>query len=211
MINMSRISGIEFAAFAGPTCAGTRELAAAVVARLGIAAEMLALDDYHLLPSGPEAVQAESEGPTITCWEDPDLFGLDRFVEDLDAIAHGQNISRLKLPIDRTVEDRSSGLYIPRMTNLVEGILVLADERARTYFDHKFFVGIPLDIMVERRLERRKEGSEDPWDQEAYIKGPLVDGTVKWVLPQGEPDDVFNLDGLLPTGELADQVVDLIG
>lgn len=90
--------------------------------------------------------------------------------------------------------------------NIVEGVFIYHDQRARDLIDLRFFIDLPVEEMIRRRLARTPVDSTDPWDAPEYITGEMVKGTEKYVMPQREHSHVV-LDGLLPTSELANIVI----
>ena len=92
-------------------------------------------------------------------------------------------------------------VLVPSRFNIVEGVFVYHDPSARDLFDLRFFIDIPTDVMLARRLARSK-GGLDPWDQPSYIRHQMVEGTEYNVMPQKAYAHVI-LDGTKPTEELA--------
>ena len=90
-------------------------------------------------------------------YDHPDALEMDLLLAHLDALRSGQPIVR---PVyDFAIHDRSpQGLPIePAPVVVVEGILVLADERLRQRFDAKVFVDTDADIRLMRRIRRDLE------------------------------------------------------
>ncbi|HEY8041467.1 MAG TPA: uridine kinase [Polyangiaceae bacterium] len=90
-------------------------------------------------------------------YDHPDALELDLLIEHLDALRANQAIVRPTY--DFAVHDRApEGLQIaPAPVVIVEGILVLADERLRARFDAKVYVDTDADIRLMRRVRRDLE------------------------------------------------------
>lgn len=87
-------------------------------------------------------------------YDHPDALELDLLTKHLDQLRTGQSIQRPTY--DFTIHDRHpEGVLIePTPVIVVEGILVLADERLRSRFDVKLYVDTDPDIRVIRRIRR---------------------------------------------------------
>ncbi len=90
-------------------------------------------------------------------YDHPDALEMDLLCAHLDALRGGRAIVRPTY--DFAVHDRAAeGLRIePAPVILVEGILVLADERLRARFDAKVYVDTDADIRLMRRVRRDLE------------------------------------------------------
>src|SRR5438105_3695717 len=90
-------------------------------------------------------------------YDHPDALELDLLCGHLDALRSGACIVRPTY--DFSIHDRAKdGLRIePAPVILVEGILVLAEERLRSRFDVKIFVDTDADIRLMRRVRRDLE------------------------------------------------------
>jgi uridine kinase len=90
-------------------------------------------------------------------YDHPDALELDLLTTHLDALRTGDSIVRPTY--DFTTHDRAKeGLPIaPAPVIVVEGILVLADDRLRSRFEVKLFVDTDPDIRLMRRIRRDLE------------------------------------------------------
>jgi uridine kinase len=90
-------------------------------------------------------------------YDHPDALELDLLCAHLDELRGGRGIERPTY--DFTVHDRApKGLHLDATPVIVvEGILVLADERLRARFDVKVFVDTDADIRLMRRIRRDLE------------------------------------------------------
>lgn len=113
---------------------------------------LLEQDHYYRAQSHLPLVERE-----LVNYDHPDAIEMDLLLSHLDALRAGQPIVR---PIyDFAIHDRSpQGLPLaPAPVVVVEGILVLADERLRQRFDAKVFVDTDADIRLMRRIRRDLE------------------------------------------------------
>ncbi len=87
-------------------------------------------------------------------WDHPDAFDVELFASQLEALARGQSI---ETPVyefathSRSVQVRRVN---PMDVIVIDGILLLADERLRTVCDVKVFVDADPDIRLIRRIRR---------------------------------------------------------
>ncbi|MBS2017247.1 MAG: uridine kinase [Deltaproteobacteria bacterium] len=90
-------------------------------------------------------------------YDHPDALELDLLTTHVDALRVGQPITRPTY--DFTLHDRlKEGVRIqPAPVIVVEGILVLADDRLRSRFEVKLFVDTDADIRLMRRVRRDLE------------------------------------------------------
>lgn len=112
------------------------------------------LEQDHYYRAQPHLPLAERERVN---YDHPDALELDLLCGHLDALRAGERIVRPTY--DFATHDRASeGLRIePAPVILVEGILVLAEERLRARFDVKIFVDTDADIRLMRRIRRDLE------------------------------------------------------
>jgi len=90
-------------------------------------------------------------------YDHPDALEMDLLCAHLDSLRSGEAI--LRPTYDFAVHDRAlEGVRIePAAVVIVEGILVLADERVRARFDAKVYVDTDPDIRLMRRIRRDLE------------------------------------------------------
>jgi uridine kinase len=90
-------------------------------------------------------------------YDHPDALEMDLLCAHLDGLRAGEAI--LRPTYDFAVHDRATeGVRIePAAVVIVEGILVLADERVRARFDAKVYVDTDADIRLMRRIRRDLE------------------------------------------------------
>ena len=110
---------------------------------------MLQQDHYYR----SQAHLPEAERASVN-YDHPDALELDLLSTHLDALRGGYAIERPTY--DFTVHDRAKEpVHVePAAIIVVEGILVLADERLRSRFEVKLYVDTDPDIRVMRRIRR---------------------------------------------------------
>lgn len=191
---------------AAPTCAGKTTILSGLRHHLGDGVAVLSFDEYDLYPSGSPALEEALKNGTINNWEDPSLFDCERYLQDLQRLKEGKAVTLLSRSRESLAEGVAVRTVTPQRFTFVEGIFVLFDERASTLFDRRFYIDIPTEEMVRRRLARSPEGSTDPWDSKAYIEHEMVEGTDRFVKPQRTKADVV-LNGLQPVDQLVAQII----
>jgi uridine kinase len=138
---------------AGGSGSGKSTIARAVLEALPVGKGVLLQQDHyyraqsHLPPSERAGVN----------YDHPDALELDLLISQLDALRTGSSI--LRPTYDFTAHDRlKDGVPVdPAPVIVVEGILVLADERLRSRFEVKLYVDTDPDIRVIRRIRRDLE------------------------------------------------------
>lgn len=87
-------------------------------------------------------------------YDHPNAFDTDHMIEDLKKLIDGREILR---PVyDYTIHDRSSDkvLVQPKKVIVVDGILVLENEKLRDLMDIKIYVDADDDERLIRRIQR---------------------------------------------------------
>jgi uridine kinase len=135
---------------AGGSGSGKSTIARSILAALpegqGV---LLQQDHYYRSQSHLPAAERASVN-----YDHPDALELDLLSGHLDLLRTGSPITRPTY--DFTIHDRlKEGLKVqPAPVIVVEGILVLADDRLRSRFEVKLFVDTDPDIRVIRRIRR---------------------------------------------------------
>ncbi|MDO5038122.1 uridine kinase [Clostridium sp.] len=133
------------------------------------------------------------EERTKTNYDHPRAFDNDLLVEHLKDLIAGKEIEK---PIyDFTLHNRAkdTNLVKPRDIIIVEGILVLEDERIRDLLDIKVYVDTDADIRILRRLVR-----------DINERGRTVDSVVEQYLSVVRP---MHMQFTEPTKRYADIIV----
>ncbi len=138
---------------AGGSGSGKSTIAQSVLEALPVGTGVLLQQDHYYRSQShlPEAERASVN------YDHPDALELDLLTQHLDALRTGESIVRPTY--DFTIHDRlKEGVKVaPAAIIVVEGILVLADERLRSRFEVKLYVDTDPDIRVIRRIRRDLE------------------------------------------------------
>lgn len=137
---------------AGPTNTGKTTLNSELGRRIIPSPTVFSFDEYDLFPSGSEAMEKELIEHNIVNWEDPALFDEQAYVKDLERIKKGMPI----VLQTRSRESLASGEALrsinPTDLNIVEGVFLYHDPGARELFDFRFYIDLPIEEMIRRRL-----------------------------------------------------------
>ncbi len=110
---------------------------------------LIKLDSYYIgRADQPMEVRAAAN------YDHPDAFDWQLLNDHLASLTTGETI---EVPVyDYTIHDRSDRRMLVRPSKIivVEGILVLWEQRLRERFDLKIFVDTPADLRIIRRLKR---------------------------------------------------------
>jgi uridine kinase len=138
---------------AGGSGSGKSTIARAVLEALPPGRGVLLQQDHYYRS---QAHLPEAERGSVN-YDHPDALELDLLTQHLDALRTGQSIQRPTY--DFTIHDRAkNGVHVePAAIIVVEGILVLADDRLRSRFEVKLYVDTDPDIRVMRRIRRDLE------------------------------------------------------
>ena len=141
-----------FVDIAGGTGSGKTTLARHLKDAFGADACLIAHDSYYLDQS-----EKTYEERCKQNYDHPNAFETELLCRHLDLLAEGKEID---VPIyDYTVHSRAkeSEHVIPARVVLLEGILILSDERIRERLDLKIFVDTDADERILRRIRRDTE------------------------------------------------------
>ena len=138
---------------AGGSGSGKSTIAHSILENLPVGTSVLLQQDHYYRPQTHLPLEEREK----VNYDHPDSLELDLLTTHLDALRAGQSI--LRPTYDFTVHDRAKdGVPVaPASIIIVEGILVLADDRLRSRFEVKLFVDTDPDIRVMRRIRRDLE------------------------------------------------------
>lgn len=89
-----------------------------------------------------------------TNYDHPNSMDRELLIEHLLKLKQGQSIFVPEYSYVEYTRTQNTHLFSPRKIILLEGILLLTDERVRNLIDMSVFVDAPLDICFIRRLKR---------------------------------------------------------
>ncbi len=137
---------------AGGSASGKSTLAAALKETLGQRA-LLVLHDryYHSLPAHLR------HDPVAHNFDHPDALETSRMIRDLADLRSGHPASLPHYDYATHSRREEEEEVAPCPFILVEGILVLADERLRDMLDLRVYVNTPADVRLIRRIRRDVE------------------------------------------------------
>jgi uridine kinase len=135
---------------AGGTGAGKTSFARAVAARVGTEkVALLSQDAYYHDPS-----HLPFEERALINYDHPRAYDSELLMSHLDALKRGERVTRLAYDFVAHARVVLDGCVEPRPILLLEGILILEDERLRDHLDIKIFIDTDADVRVLRRLGR---------------------------------------------------------
>ena len=140
-----------FVGIAGGTGSGKSTLCTALQNKHPVAVGLIQLDDYFK----PEAEVPKLEG--MTNWDHPNALSLAKLARDLFELAEGNPVvintkNELLNPAYKRTKKRIPVEFRPKPVMLVEGFLVLWDERIRRFFATAIWLDIDHDVRWARRV-----------------------------------------------------------
>lgn len=126
-------------------------------------------------------------------WDHPDAFDVELLASHLEALARGEVI---EVPVyEFATHSRSTAVrrVTPGDVIVIDGILLLADERLRSICDVKVFVDADPDIRLIRRIRRDME-----------VRGRSLDSVLDQYLSTVQP---MHLQFVEPSKRYADVIV----
>ncbi len=191
-------------AVCGGSCSGKSTLAAKVLRHLGPEmASLLAFDAYYC----DQSTLSPDERADVN-YDHPSSLDVDLFAEHLGMLSAGA-------PVDCPIYDFATHTRLPETRRIepapvviVDGILLLADERLVPQFDMRVFRQCPEDVRLDRRIERdvleRGRTESSVRKQFASTVKPMHDS---FVAPSSAHADVVFEHDRIEVGQAADLVV----
>ncbi len=142
-----------FLGIAGGSGSGKSTIARAILHALPPGAGVL-LEQDHYYRAQPHLSLSEREQGN---YDHPDSREFDLLLQHLGDLAAGRSIVRPTYDFAHHDRDAVGTKIEPSRVVVVEGILVLTDERLRKLFDVKLFVDTDADIRLMRRIRRDLE------------------------------------------------------
>jgi uridine kinase len=138
---------------AGGSGSGKSTIARTILKELPKGSGILLEQDHYYRSQG-NLPQSEREKVN---YDHPDALEMELFIRHLDQLRRGETIERPTYDFSQHDRAPRGEMIEPAPVIVVEGILVLADERLRARFDVKLFVDTDADIRLMRRIRRDLE------------------------------------------------------
>lgn len=98
-------------------------------------------------------------------WDHPDAFEMELFASHLGQLADGKPIDKPVYDFGTHARSAHTEPMQPADVVVVDGILLLADERIRRLCDVKVFVDADADVRLARRIRRDMQERERPLEE----------------------------------------------
>lgn len=157
---------------AGDTGSGKTTITRLLSERFGKDVSVIYYDNYY--KAHDDLTYDERAKINYDC---PDAFDTELFLEDVAKLKRGEDV--LCPVYDYTVHNRSNQTLLIKSAPviLLEGILLLSDERIRDLLDIKIFVDTDADVRILRRIMRdvkeRKRSLESVVEQYLTTVKPM--------------------------------------
>ncbi len=142
----------------------------------------------------------------LTNYDHPDSLDNDLLIKDLNELINGKTISKPLYDFVLYTRSDQKELVKPKKVIILEGILILTDERIRELSDIKLFVELDDDLRFIRRVER--DILERGRTLESVIKQYLL--TVKPMYHQFVEPTKRYADVIIPNNTKHNVAVDII-
>ena len=187
---------------AGGTSSGKTSFAKEIADRMGPdKVVVLSQDAYYIDPSPlPPAERAKIN------YDHPDAYETELLLEHLDTLKAGEAVPRLAYDYVEHARVVTGENVEPRPIILLEGIMVLVDERLRERFDIKLFIDTDADVRILRRLTR---DVQDRGRTIASVTKQYLESVRPMHLEFTEPSK-RNADVIIPRGASNDVALDLV-
>ena len=159
---------------AGGTGSGKTTITRLLSERFGKDVSVIYYDNYY--KAHDDLTYDERAKINYDC---PDAFDTELFLEDIAKLKRGEDV--LCPVYDYTVHNRSNQTLLIKSAPviLLEGILLLSDERIRDLLDIKIFVDTDADVRILRRIMRdvkeRKRSLESVVEQYLTTVKPMYE------------------------------------
>lgn len=134
---------------AGGTGSGKTTLSKRLQATLGIKVALIEQDCYYKDLAHLPLSEREK-----TNFDHPNSIDFDRLYEDVSNLKQGKTINKPIYSFKTHCREDGSVALSGGDVVIVEGILILSDERLRNLFDLKIYVEAQDDVRILRRIER---------------------------------------------------------
>ncbi|HIV99471.1 MAG TPA: uridine kinase [Candidatus Ornithospirochaeta avicola] len=149
---------------------------------------LIEMDNYY-----KSAPQVNNDNITSYNFDQPDAFDMDLLLKNLDDLKSGRST---EMPLyDFVTHSRRKEIVIlePKKLIILDGLMVLYDERIRNLLDLKIYVETPADIRFIRRLKR-----------DIVERGRTMESVIKQYMEVVRPGHYNFIE---PTKEYADIII----
>lgn len=135
---------------AGGTGSGKTTFAAAIIEAVGSENTVLLSQDayYH------DHQELSLEERAKINYDHPRAFDTDLLIHHLKELRSGRPVPKLSYDYAEHARRETGGLVKPKRISILEGILVLDEERLRRMLDIKLYIDADADVRLLRRLRR---------------------------------------------------------
>ena len=134
---------------AGGTGSGKTTFAHALAQRLGNDCTLIAHDCYYRAQDNKTLEERAKLN-----YDHPNAYETELLVEHLKELRDGRSVEVPTYDFSHHTRASEVTLVHPSRVIIVEGILILADERLRDLMDLRIYVDVDADVRILRRLQR---------------------------------------------------------
>jgi uridine kinase len=135
---------------AGGTGSGKTSFAVAIMEAVGSSDAVLLSQDAYYYDHRELSLEERSK----INYDHPRAFDADLLLQHLGDLKSGRPVPRLTYDYTTHSRKETGGLVEAKRVIIIEGILVLDDERLRRLLDIKLYIDTDADVRVLRRLRR---------------------------------------------------------
>ncbi len=155
-----------------------------------VSSDCLLIEQDNYYKSAP---QVSNDNITAFNFDHPDAFDMDLMLANLYDLKNGRSTLMPQYDFVTHSRKKESVLLEPKKLIIVDGLMVLYDERIRNLLDLKIYVETPADIRFIRRLKR-----------DILERGRTMDSVIKQYTEVVRPGHYNFIE---PTKEYADIII----
>ena len=157
MSTLTPISNVKNIGICGPSGSGKTTLATMLCKEFN--ANLISLDNYFFLD--PPLKKYETKGQN---WELPENIDWAACRKDIRELKEGKDVSVRK--IDWENETYIESPLKPKEFVIVEGFLLLHDQELVSLLDLSFYIDVPDEVGLQRRMQREQTDENRKWFEE---------------------------------------------
>lgn len=140
-----------FIGIAGGTASGKTSVSEIIMEEMpeGSSVQLIRHDDYY-----KDQSHLTMEERYKTNYDHPLAFDNELLVEHLKQLSAGHSILKPKYDFKMHTRSTETEQIFPTQVIILEGLLILEDERIREYLDVKVYVDTDADVRILRRIKR---------------------------------------------------------